>query len=480
MSNGVVTDTPGFPLLSAMQAYVQKKRKRFHVPGHAGRPFWREACALQAQQLGLSDALLQMDLTELEGLDALSTPEGVLRESQALLAARYGAEQSFYLMNGSSCGLHAAIMASVEPGDTLLVPRNAHRSVMAAMVLADVQPQWFLPEWESEWGIWGAVGLEALEVAWRRAPHAKGLVLTSPTYEGILSPVEAIAAWCTEKGLRLIVDEAHGAHLPFMPGCPPSACSTLGVDAVVQSPHKTLGALTQGAWLHLPPHSRLNASRVQATLNTLQTTSPSYLILASLELAAGWCASEIGQAQRQVLMRNVLAVRKRLAGMTAFRLLCHVQSEGAKVDPLRFTLRHAYQCGEDWTDEIEQQYGLSYECHSTGVGVFIAQPGHEPADFVRLIEALQAYALDYPNHLAPGGAMFEPFASPQLPWPQVVASPRAAFFSQKTTLPAAAAVGQVAAETLVRCPPGIPVLLAGERIQQSHVPYLDATVTVLG
>jgi arginine decarboxylase len=472
--------TPATPLIDAMLAYAKQGRKRFHVPGHVGKAFWPEPLRHSLEALGIDAPLLQHDLTELEGLDTLSIPEGVIAESQALLAQRYDVDHSFYLINGSSTGLHAAMLASFQPNDTLLVPRNAHRSIMAGMVLGDLTPHWCMPEWESDWGIWGALTLETLKHAYAKAPHAKGVVVTSPTYEGIVSPIEAIAQWCREHTLTLIVDEAHGAHLNHMLGCPKSSCRYVGGDAVVQSPHKTIGALTQGAWLHLPKGSRINSNSLQQALNTLQTTSPSYLILASLEASSAWLASEAGQAQRQRLWRNVKPLRERLHGMTAFRLLKTPCGEGALLDPYRFYLRHAYHAGDVWTDSLEQHHGLSYELNTPLGGVYIAQAGHQPADFVALMNGLYAYAKQHPLHLAEASSCFAPEAHPVLPIPQVAVSPRSAFFTKKEVLPLKEALGRIAGETLVRCPPGIPVVLAGEVIQPQHLPYLGVeTIEVL-
>jgi arginine decarboxylase len=472
--------TPATPLIDAMLAYAKQGRIRFHVPGHVGRAFWPEGLRHSLEALGINERLLQHDLTELEGLDTLSIPEGVLAESQALLAQRYNVAHSFYLINGSSVGIHAAMLAGFQPGDTVIVPRNAHRSVMAGMVLGDITPHWCMPEWEAEWGIWGAVTLQTLQQAYASAPHAKGVILTSPTYEGIISPIEPIAQWCREHQLTLIVDEAHGAHLHHTPGCPHSATQFMGVDAVVQSPHKTIGALTQGAWLHLPKASRLSPHALQQALNTLQSTSPSYPLLASLEATSAWLASEAGQAQRQRLWRNVKPLRERIHGMTAFRLLESPKGEGAKLDGLRLYLRHAYHSGDTWTDILEHEQGLSYELNTPLGGAYIAQAGHQPADFVAFMNGLHAYAKEYPLHKAEGAACFSPEPKPMLPAPQVATSPRLAFFATKEHLPLEKAVGRIAGETVVRCPPGVPVVLAGETIQAEHLPYLDVeTIAVL-
>ena len=474
---------PETPLLDALLAYAAFKRKRFHVPAHVGNCFWTGELGEKALALGLQDTLLQQDLSELERLDVLSNPEGVISESQALTALRCGVKQSFYLVNGASGALHATLMVAFSPEDVLLTPRNVHRAVTAGMVITGIRPAWFTPTWETAWGIWGVVTLEQLQDAFRQNPTAKGVLITSPTYEGIVSDIGAIATWCREHGLRLIVDEAHGSLFGHTPSTPRSATQFQGVDAVIQSFHKTVGSLTQSAVLHLPHDSSLSSKRVQEALNHLQTTSPSYLLLASLDLSSAWLASLEGQAQRQSLWRNIKAIRERIHGMSAFKLLetplgTHDSAE-ARLDRLRLYLRHAYVDGQSCADTLEQEQGLSYELANPYGVLFLGQVGHSPADFVALMQGLQTFAKEHPKHLHPKhldeqAAYFETIDQPLLPEVDVGVSPREAFFRDAETLAIGdALIGRHSAETIVSCPPGIPVLLVGERIQAEHLPFLS-------
>ena len=469
---------PATPLIDALVHYVSHQRRRFHVPAHAGRAFWTGDLATKAEALGLTNSLLQFDLTEVDGLDVLSLPEGCLAESQALTALRCGVERSFYLVNGASVGIQASFLACFQPDDVVLMPRNVHRAVSASLILTGVLPAWFTPTWESEWGIWGAVTIEQLESAWQKHPQAKGLILTSPTYEGISSPLPAIADWCQAKGIHLIVDEAHGSLFGHALGCPPSACEVATVSAVIQSFHKTAGSLTQSAVLHLPKSSSLSAHRVQEALNHLQSTSPNYLLLASLELASAWLGSEIGLAQRQGLWRNVKALRQRVQALPAFQLLESPQGEGAALDALRLYIRHAYLRGDDWANELESREGISYELCNPYGALFLCQVGLQPPDFVAFMQGMQALAKRYPKHLASekgdSEACFEAVMSPVLPTIEMGASPREAFFKTPERLPISAdLIGRISYETIVTCPPGVPVLHTGERIQASHLSFLE-------
>jgi arginine/lysine/ornithine decarboxylase len=317
-----------------------------------------------------------------------------------------------------------------------------------------------------------------LQDAFEQNPSAKGVVLTSPTYEGIVSDINAIAKWCQAKGLRLIVDEAHGSLFGHTPSTPSSATQFQGVDVVIQSFHKTAGSLTQSAVLHLPHGSSLSIKRLQEALNHLQSTSPNYLLLGSLDLSSAWLASLAGQAQRQSLWRNIKAMRERIRGMTAFRLLETPQGSGTDLDKLRLYLRHGYIDGQTWADELEQDHGLSYELANPYGALFLGQIGHTPADFVALMQGLETFAKAHPKHLHPQyngeeTLYFERIETPVLPKVKGDVTPRDAFFSAFERLAIdEKLIGRLSGETVVTCPPGIPVLLAGERIQAGHLPFL--------
>lgn len=464
---------PSTPIVEALLHYASQQRKRFHVPAHAGQAFWVGELALKAQALGLTESLLCHDVTELEGLDVLSTPKGVIAESQALTAFRCGAAYSFYLVNGASVGIHAALMSAFSPGDLILLPRNVHRAVMAGLVMTGLQPAWFAPTWEQDWGLWGAVSVEALEEAYQSHPQAKGVLVTSPTYEGIVSDISAIASWCQARGLTLVVDEAHGSLFGHVPSTPASATRVSGVSAVIQSFHKNAGSLTQSAVLHLPQGSLLSANRVQEALNHLQSTSPNYLLLASLDLSSAWLASEAGQAQRQALWRSVKALRQRLEGLTAFRLLESASgNDTVEVDRLRLYLRHAYVEGDAWAEELEEHHGLSFELANPYGALYLCQVGNQPTDFVALMKGIQAFGKAHPLHHAPQD-VFPRIETPELPSVEVVLSPRDAFFHpQERVTYSPDLIGRISGQTVVACPPGVPVLLTGERIQAEHLPFL--------
>jgi len=484
----MVIETP--PVVTALLQYKTLQRKRFHVPGHAGLPLGSQSPSVDGvltslnQQLGFSTALLDVDLTELEGLDVLSTPEGCIAESQALTASLFGVAHTFYLVNGASGGLHACLLAGFQPNDAVLLPRNVHRAVLAGLILAGLTPVWCEPTWYPEWGLWGGVSPSVVEQSFQQNPHIRGVVITHPTYEGIATDLVAIATICKTYNKRFIVDEAHGVLLPWHQALPLSACQlpeAIAADAVVQSPHKTGGSLTQSAWLHLPHGSTLSVARVQQALNHLQTTSPSYLLLASLELAATWMGS-VGFAQQ--LQRHLVRIQRleqQLNAMPHIALLRphHVPMLGKEagteplvgVDSTRLYVRHATMAGNVVAEQLESMAGLAYEsCNPYGV-LYVAQL-QQPAEDLKALE--NALAL-LPTKSDRSSDAFPCVPLPTFVMPTVVYSPRDAFFCAETrNVSIEAAVGLVSAETIVRCPPGIPILLPGEQVQAAHLPLLQA------
>jgi arginine decarboxylase len=459
------------PLLDAMQAYRRLNRRRFHVPGHGGT----HQGARWVEQLGLDLGVVAYDLTELEGLDALAHPEAVIHTSQQQAARVFGAQQTWYCVNGASVALQASMMSAFRPGDLVIVPRNAHRAVISGLVLCGAMPVWVLPEWDEAWAVWGKVPIAALEEAYRHHPTAKGVLLTHPSYEGIPSDVVAIASWCRDRALRLIVDEAHGCLWPLMPQAfPPSAVGVLGVDAVVHSLHKTGGSLTQTALLHQPVGSQLEPATVQEALNHLHTTSPSYVLMASIEGAIAGLASPQGQALLAQTVLSSLELKQAIAALTHWRVANHT-------DPMRCLIRHANALPEDWATALEglpPGQAVAYEAMGSHSVLYLRQLGLEASDDLALLAGLSGWGSDHLTTL-PNPEAWKAVAEPLFALPKQCLPPRDAFFALGQTVLSSQALGRIALQTVVRCPPGIPVVVPGERIERHHLPHLPSVIRVM-
>ena len=308
-----IADQTPTPLLSALVQAVNRQAVSFHTPGHKGG---QGATAAMQQLLGAG--ALQADLPELPELDNLFAPAGPIQAAQTLAAQAFGAEETYFLANGSTSGIEAALLATSGPGDTVLVPRNAHRSVFAGLVLSGAQPVYVSPVQSPGWDVAWGLGPDQVAAALTTVPKIRTVVLVSPNYQGVCAPVAAIARQVHDHGACLLVDEAHGAHLACHADLPPAALAA-GADVVVQSTHKTLSALTQAAMVHVQGQ-RIDRDRLRQGLQITQSTSPNYLLLASLDAARQQMALQ-GMERLARTLHLAQEVRAALAALTPLKVL---------------------------------------------------------------------------------------------------------------------------------------------------------------
>lgn len=441
-------------LQTQLEDYAAAAPYPLHMPGHKRRV--NPAPGLPAA----------WDVTEVPGVDDLHEAQGILADAMNRAAALWGAQRSWFLVNGSTGGILAAIRAAAltRPGRPIVCARNCHKSVYHAIELNALAVEWMTPPVDPAFGVYGSVTPAQAAAALDRCPGAAALVLTSPTYEGVLSDVAAIAALCHDRDVPLIVDEAHGAH--YLPLAQPfgwqGGAVAAGADLVIQSPHKTLPSLTQTALLH-QNGGRIPAAAVERQLDVFETSSPSYPLLASLDGCAGLLAAHGTQwfaAWRERLDRFDRAV----APLRRLRVLCH-GTDAAKSHPGIF--RHdggkllVSGAGAGWTgaalaDRLRRD-GFETEM-ACGANVLAMT---SPCDAEDALDRLAAALL------AVDAASAAPAAPlpPPLPEPGAAACPIAeAVRRPVVTLPLAQAAGRVAAEYLWAYPPGVPLIAPGERI----------------
>lgn len=442
------------PLCQALDKVVAQRRLRCHVPFHAG-----------TSPSGLfGEDLWRYDLTELPGLDVLNAPTETLKASQEAVAELFRAAHSFYLVNGATVGLHAALLA-IGQADVALA-RNCHGAVVNALVLTGGIPHWVLPHYQEAWGLWGAVSPSAVEACLRENPKIAAVVITHPTYEGIVSDIAAIAQVCHAHGALLIVDEAHGATFALSDAMPPSAIAS-GADVVIHSMHKSGGALTQGALLHLPHGSRVTPERLQAALKVLQTTSPSYPLLASLESACAYLDSPHG--------RNTLA--QRLTEAQQLRHWVNTTCQTLRAYDHGALGLQVYLCsnkvsGEDLGEALEETHNISFESVSPDGCLLnwnLGLPDGALGQVQAALLAIDTQSLHLPAYHPErlGFAL-----------PQQALSPREAFYAEAETIPTPEALGRIAVESVWKCPPGIPLVVPGEALCDVENPALPSTVRV--
>lgn len=463
------------PLLSALLALAQPPQAAFYTPGHK-----RGQGILPELRQAWGNVVFRCDLPELPELDHLFAPTGVIATAQALAAQTYGAKRTWFLVNGSTVGLQAAILAVAQPGDQILLPRTVHRSAIAGCILAGVEPIFITPIADPAWDLPFCLTPAQVQTALTCFPQVKAVLLVSPTYQGVVADVAAIATIAHNHGVPLIVDAAHGPHFGLHPALPPSPLA-LGADLVVQSTHKVLSALTQASMLHVQGE-RVSCDRIQQALQLLQTSSPSYLLLASLDAAraqmdsAGWALMAQTLALATQLRRD-LTQRPELPVLDSET----VNARGFGLDLTRLTLNLAPLgiTGFAADDYLREQHQVVAELPTLSTLTFILSLGNTQMDIQQLWTGLDALVRVLPQESIPPDS--EALSTLSQSWyqqqPEVTKlslSVRDAFFAPTCPVPIGDAVGRISAESICPYPPGIPVILPGQVIHKVAIAHLQA------
>lgn len=451
------------PLLQALVERSKRKESSFHVPGH------KFGASLQGEEKDFFGSVMELDYTEIEGLDDLHHPEGPILEAQQLAAECFGAEETFFLVGGSTAGNLALIGAVCQQDDLILVQRNAHKSVIHALMLARARAVMMEPEVDRGTGIAGGVALATLHTALERYPQAKAVFLTNPNYYGMGWDLEPYARLIHSAGMALLVDEAHGAHFGLHPGVPVSALSR-GADGVVQSTHKMLTAMTMGAMLHVQG-SRVPRDVLRERLAMLQSSSPSYPIMASLDMARRYAATR-AKAEIGAGLEELRRFRETLAGMNGSGICVLMPEPGANAydyywDPYKLVIEDAAggRTGFQLLRELAGG-GIIGEMADERYAVLAASPATGRGDLERLADVIaslsgsgrssgvEADVVSSGLAIAAGSA--DPVSEPV---PMGLTGVR-----RGTPMSLDKAVGMRAAQAVVPYPPGIPLLIPGETI----------------
>lgn len=440
------------PLFAAVKEQQKNNRAWLHVPAHGG------GRGLPAEMADSFLSYARWDVTELPGLDDLHNPVGAIAEAQALAAALWGADQSYFLVNGSTAGILAMILACCGPGDTILLPRNAHSSVVNALILSGATPQYIPVSYHENLPF--NVTPSSVAAAFDRCPQAKALLLSTPSYYGICADLRAIAAIVRDAGRILLVDEAHGAHLGFHEELPASPRHL--ADLCVQSWHKTLGALTPGAMLHRYGH-RIDSSRLGYALRLVQTSSPSYPVMVSLDaVRKAWALN--GERIAAEMLGNARQLRDRLQRHVPLLTRDAARRYGFDLDETKITVLAA-QGGFDGfaAARFLASRGLNLELVLPDHLLAVVGPGYQ--------REWDVVAADAFSRIPAGAFRGLPMESP--PIPEFVMPPREAFYAEYAYQAIDEAAGHVAAATVACFPPGIPLLNPGERISMEVVDYVN-------
>lgn len=447
------------PLYEAIVKHVGSKPASFHTPGHCGR-------GLPEEFLSLGHKLLEMDLTEINGLDDLSQPRGPIAEAQELAAALYGADNTFFLVNGSTTGLQA-LLTAVAGAREVIVPRNAHRSVLGGLIIAGADPVYAEPEIIPGFGLDCGVSPVKIRQLLNQHPSAAAVMAVYPNYYGIAGDLKGQAEAAHRADRPLLVDEAHGPHLRFRQGLPQDAMAA-GADACVQSTHKLGGSLTQSSMLHLGG-SMVQAEKVSAALRLLNTTSPSYLLMASLDLARRQLALK-GEELLAGALELARQVREQLSQVNGLRVLQAEHLPGAphRLDPSKLvvSVREIGLSGYQVAGLLAERYGVFVEMADSVHVVAFISIGTVRGDCDALVYALKDIAA---RDRQPAGPALPPIMTAGY---KKRMKPRDAWFSPAQRVFLKEAVGRIAAESVAVCPPGIPAVNPGEELTGEVIEYI--------
>jgi arginine decarboxylase len=455
------------PLIDALKACTTRSHAPFYTPGHkhgAG------ISPLLTDLIGKD--VFRADLTELAELDNLFTPQSVILAAQELAAEAFGAEKTWFLVNGSTCGIEAAILATCRMGEKIILPRNVHSSVISGLILSGAIPIFINPVYNSDLDIAYSITPEALKAALVQHPDTKAVLIVYPTYNGICGNLPAFVHLTHQYNIPLIVDEAHGAHFHFHSQLPISAL-TAGADLTVQSIHKTLGAMTQASMLHFQG-KRIDIDRVNKALQLVQSTSPSFILLASLDAARQQMAihGEKLMSQTLDLAEEARIKINQIPGLST-PLINSKKSPGfMDLDQTRLTVNVSKIKFTGFASEeiLDKRFHVTPEFSSWQNLTFIISLGNTKTDIQKLIQGLNNL-----THVIPLTSECQPCNNIN---DAIIASimsisPREAFFANSEVIPIAETQERICAEIICPYPPGIPVLMPGEIITKSALEYLQ-------
>ena len=454
------------PLFDAIMEYDAKRPAYFRIPGHRYEkginPKWRDV---------VGDKIFGFDLTETPLCDDLHNASGAIKEAEELASELWGSDYTHFLVNGSTCGNQVAVITTANEGETICIPRNAHKSALMGLTLGGAKPVYIAPYIEEEWGLQGGITAAQAEEMFNKHPECKGMMVVSPSYYGVTSDIKALAEVCHAHNAVLLVDEAHGAHCYFSDKLPGGAIAQ-GADIAVQSIHKVTGSFTQSSMIHVKSNL-IDRAFLQGNLHLVQSTSPSYVLMTSLDMARHYMATE-GKMMIDRALELAKDARARINKIPGVRCATKEDLEGKagiyKLDETRLTISAAAIgiTGFDLKKMLFDEYNCDVELSDYRNILAIVTFANEKEDLDRLVTALE----DIAKRFADGKPL--PKAK-QLPsQPEFVITPREAYFSKKRkTVNWADCKGMVMAEMIAPYPPGIPLIYQGERMSEDVWEYLD-------
>lgn len=461
------------PLVEGIQKYVNENNISFCMPGHKG------GLGFLATKEGttLYSSLIKGDVTEVEGMDNLHKPEGIIKEAMTLLKDFYGSKKSYFLVNGSTSGNLAMIFAAFNEGDKVIVERNCHRSIFNGIIMRKLQPIYIKSKINKKYNAPLSIDMEHFLCLIEENKDAKGIIITYPNYYGICTDLELIVKRAKQYGMKVLVDEAHGPHFGINDELPKSAVE-LGADMVVMSAHKTLPSLTQTAYLHVA--GDMDIEKVDFYVSAFLSTSPSYMFMASMDYARFYL-QEYGNEAYKDLLSLCRKYREKINGLPHLYILGQEDLEGQTIDETRYVLnlKKGYSAHE-LLDYLKNE-GIQGEMSDGSSVILIFSPFNSEDDFNTLYKALKKWTENIPMECKEETFVsfynnFDTIEKKLVPY-QVMEK-------KKQLIDLMNSAGKVSRNAIVPYPPGVPLIMPGEVIDERVVNvikyYLDNNVTVLG
>lgn len=444
--------------------HSKKKSVSFHMPGHKGGAFYK--------RFGYDDffeSFLNMDVTEIPGADNLFQREGIIRQCGEHYASLYDAKKSYLLINGTSGGIIASILATVPKGGSLIMARNSHKSVFNALTLGDISPIYAYPLLDQSYGISGPISAEEIDVLLKENPQALCVILPSPNYYGICSDIKGISEVVHSHGKILIVDEAHGAHLHFMNK--ELAAIDNGADLVINSTHKTLASMTQSAVLNVSHNSTVDLDILEDKLQAIQSTSPSYVLMASLDISAS-ILQDHGDALFSNWKDNLESLYHNISTIPNLELIhSYMENNKELLDKtkINLSLRRAGISGPKLEELLISKFNIYPELVAGDLVMAMSGIGNTEEDFHKLAVALKEIQKNY-NIKSNYDDNLELTA---LNIAVLSKKPKMKTIPQnRVKMPMERCGGKVCAQSIIPYPPGIPLACPGEVITEDLITYI--------
>ncbi|MFC0213156.1 aminotransferase class I/II-fold pyridoxal phosphate-dependent enzyme [Paenibacillus chartarius] len=464
-----MTDQERTPLFTALKRHAERNPIQFHIPGH------KKGIGMDPEfRSFIGDNALSIDLINIAPLDDLHQPTHVIEEAQKLAAKAFGAEQTFFSVQGTSGAIISMILSVVGEGDKIIVPRNVHKSVMAAIIFAGARPVFLSPVRDERLGIDHGVTTRSVRRALEKHPDAKAVLIINPTYFGVCTNLKEIVELVHSYDIPVLVDEAHGVLIHFHDKLPMSAMQA-GADMAATSVHKLGGSMTQSSVLNVQG-PRINTKRIQTIMSMLTTTSTSYILLASLDTAR----RQLALHGREIAERTIELAQyarkeiNQIPGLYCFGEDILGTEATYDYDPTKVCIhvRHLGITGYDVENWLRDRYNIEVELSDMYNILCLFTPGDTRENLDTLLTALRALSAEHQNREAQELVI----SIPEIP--QLSLWPRDAFYGDTEVVPFKESAGRIIAEFIYVYPPGIPILLPGEVISQSLIDYISEHVEV--